>query len=591
MRVRGLLTAAAAAALVCYLPARAQDPAQPGPASSPPAATAEQPTARPEQPQRRQQAPNLGSIDLGGISIEELEALLQPRTPPVEMPDRAKRDPWSVGILQPRNIRLETDPWGSASGAFLSTLMRRMDTPLASRWVHIALRNGLLADARAPRSVHPVDWVAERAWLLLRMGEADAARLLVSAVDVANFTPKMYQVALQSALASADPAAMCPIEGGLRRVEPRVTPLVETMCASLSGEPESAASQLDAIRRRGELSGIDLVLAQKVVGAGADTSRAVTVEWEPVNALNSWRFGLATATGMVPPERLMTAAPARVRAWQSRAPLLTAEQRLPSARIAAGTGVLSSQAMVDLHSIIYDSTDPEELPETEAWQLRLAFVGRDTQARLAAMRRLWDSGNSYLEREAARVTLARAATRIAPDTELQQDAPRLIASMLSGGFDREAARWAEAVGGMDDHYADQSWAMLALGAPSSEAMEISAGRVEAFIGRDTSAGKQRSALLVAGLTGLGRLDGATADRLNQRHNLGIGRRSRWTAMIDSAAGLGQGGTVRVLTGTGFQSRTFDQVPASHLYHSVAALRRTGQEFYARMIAAEALART
>ena len=33
--------------------------------------------------------------------------------------------------------------------------------------------------AAAPRNVNPVDWVAERAWLLLRMGEADAARMLV----------------------------------------------------------------------------------------------------------------------------------------------------------------------------------------------------------------------------------------------------------------------------------------------------------------------------------------------------------------------------------------------------------------------------
>jgi hypothetical protein len=33
------------------------------------------------------------------------------------------------------------------------------------------------------------------------------------------------------------------------------------------------------------------------------------------------------------------------------------------------------------------------------------------------------------------------------------------------------------------------------------------------------------------------------------------------------------------------------LPASHLYHSVAALNRTGQGFAARMIAAEALART
>jgi hypothetical protein len=49
--------------------------------------------------------------------------------------------------------------------------------------------------------------------------------------------------------------------------------------------------------------------------------------------------------------------------------------------------------------------------------------------------------------------------------------------------------------------------------------------------------------------------------------------------------------VLVLTGTGFQTASIDQLPSSHLYHSIGALKRTGQEFTARMIAAEALSRT
>ena len=37
--------------------------------------------------------------------------------------------------------------------------------------------------------------------------------------------------------------------------------------------------------------------------------------------------------------------------------------------------------------------------------------------------------------------------------------------------------------------------------------------------------------------------------------------------------------------------SFDRLPAAHMYHSVAGLQRTGQDFTARMIAAEALSRT
>jgi hypothetical protein len=65
----------------------------------------------------------------------------------------------------------------------------------------------------------------------------------------------------------------------------------------------------------------------------------------------------------------------------------------------------------------------------------------------------------------------------------------------------------------------------------------------------------------------------------------------WTKAIDAAAARGDGGTVLVLAGTGFQTPYFDQVPASHLYHAIAALDRVGVGFEARMIAAEALSRT
>ena len=68
---------------------------------------------------------------------------------------------WSLG----------PNAFGNANGRYLSTLMRRADAPLPSRWASILLRRALLTPSRAPPTVNPVDWVAERAWLLLRMGE------------------------------------------------------------------------------------------------------------------------------------------------------------------------------------------------------------------------------------------------------------------------------------------------------------------------------------------------------------------------------------------------------------------------------------
>jgi hypothetical protein len=196
-----------------------------------------------------------------------------------------------------------------------------------------------------------------------------------------------------------------------------------------------------------------------------------------------------------------------------------------------------------------------------------------------------------MEGEAVRALLGRAAARINPDPDLEADAPNLIASMLAAGMDREAGRWAGATRRMSDDNADKCWAMLALGAPETAGLDVSFGRINAFIGRDDSPGKQRSALLVAGLAGLGRIDGKMAGRLNSRQGLGMGRRTDWSNMIDAASQRRQAATVAVLVGAGMQASDFASVPAMHIFHAVTALRRNGQEFAARMIAAEALART
>jgi len=588
MRTRSILIAGAAliAVAIPAIAQQAQAPAQPATVSPQP--TVAQPVANPVS---NIPDTSLSTTSEGDSSVTELNLeAAAPAAPPVEYPAQARRDPFVVGRLDPIRIGLGESPWGGTSGTFLSSLMRRMDAPIASRWAHVALRDALLAKVHAPRSVNPVDWVAERSWLLLRLGEADAARMLVADVDADRFTPKMVQVGVQSALANADPPALCPLEPGIRKYEVGIRALVSAMCASLSGEPESAAAMIDDARRRGRIGGIDLMLAQKVVGA-AGTGRAATIEWDPVDNLTAWRFGLATATGMVPPDRLIKPAPVQLRAFQARSPLLSADQRLDSAQIAAGLGVFSSQSMIDLYSAIYDSTDTSDLPTTDAWQVRQAFVGKDRDTKLAAFRKLLDGAKNPLPHEATRAMLGRAASLIDPDQKLETDAPELIAAMLAAGDDRAAARWTGAVRRMGDSSGDRCWAMLALGAPTSNGLDLSTSRINGFIGRDQSKDKARSALLVGALVGLGRITPATADSLSRRYGLGVGRQSEWTRTIDGAAARGQAGTVLVLAGTGLQSSDWAQIPGSHLFHIVAGLARTQQDYFARMIAAEALART
>jgi hypothetical protein len=236
-------------------------------------------------------------------ALADLAALeeLIPTEPPLEIPDASRRPTDFVGVLDER-WSLGTDAYGNANGRFLSTLMRRLDAPIPSRWGHILLRRALLT--RGPGAVlrQPVDWVAERAWLLLRMGEADGARMLVQAVDVDQFTPKMFAIAVQTGLATSDPAALCPlVEPGSKTSDEPVWPLADAMCAAMSGEPTRASTAIDRARRRSRLDVIDIDLAEKVIGSGANTRRAVTIKWDDVGQVNSWRFGLASATGYVDP--------------------------------------------------------------------------------------------------------------------------------------------------------------------------------------------------------------------------------------------------------------------------------------------------
>ena len=575
---------------VAPAPAKASGSSTPkGSTGAPPAAT-DPLSPAPDEPVA---APGTGedqTSETDSLSAADLAAADIPQAK--ELPDTARRDPSLVGRLDPAAIGIGADPWRAASGRFLEVAMRRTNGAMPSRWLHIALRNALLAKAPTPYGVDPADWVAERGWLLLRMGEAEASRMLVSGVDVADFTPKLRQVAVQSALANADPAGLCPLRDGLDEVEPRIAALVDAICASLSGNAATAAADIDDARRRGRPGGIDVSLADKLVGAGADTARAVTIEWAPVDRLNSWRFGLASASGIAVPDRLFSASAPQFRAWQARAPMLTVDQRLSAARTATGLGVFSGQSLVDVYSALYDRTDPDDLSQTDAWQLRVAFLGRDQAARLTAMRKLWgDASDASPEHEGARAMLAIAASQVRADAKLGDDAPNLIASLLAGGMDDAVSRWAPVLDGMDQATQDRCWALVALGAASPAGIDLSESRVDGFIKRDDSPGKRRSALLLAGLVGTERIDGQLGFRLSTRYGLGLERHNSWTDLIDGAAARGQGGTATVLAGLAFRADRWSGIPPLFVYHAVKALRKTDQSFNARMIAAEALSRS
>lgn len=499
-----------------------------------------------------------------------------------DLPDYARRSTARVGAIGLAEGGLPADGFGRADGGFIEGLMRRIDAPIASRWLSITLRRMLVSRLDTPAGLNGADFAAERAWLLLRMGEAQAARDVVSGVDTENFTPKLDQVAMQVALATADPAMLCPLQPfAAERSRETGWRLAEAMCAGLAGEPSRAGRLIDAARRQRAAGGIDLLLAEKVLGAGAQGRRAVTIEWDGVDRLSAWRWGLATATGVTVPDELMTGAGPQVRGWTATAAGIAPAGRLRAADWAASQGVLSNLAMVDLWSQIEDADDVSGTDASIARDLRAAYTSADMAERVSLLTQMWSEAADPRQRHARMVLAARAAAGVRPAAAQAASAGDLIAAMLTAGLDRPAARWRSLVEDGSD-----AWALIALTDPDARGV-LGSGAVNAYRG---TADARRAALFMAGIAGLGRVEADTVPSLAQAFGVAIGAENAWTRAIREAAERREPATVVLLAAVGIQTPDWRGVAPETLFHIVAALRQVGLEGEARMIAAEAVSR-
>jgi hypothetical protein len=513
-----------------------------------------------------------------------------PAAEALEMPKDARRSADRVGVI----AGFGADTFGTANGRYLTTIMRRLDMPIASRWAAITMRRALISRVETPAGINPADWIAERAWLLLRMGEADGARLLVQAVDVDRFNAKLYAVAAQTALANGDPAGLCPLaDGGALRSKEPIWPMARAICAGLSGDGAIADVLMDQARRRtSDPRGIDVQLAEKLLGVNGAGARSVAIEWTGVNQLTSWRFGMASALGVAIPSDLMATVGPQVAAWQARNPMLPAAERLDAALIAARLGVFSNSALVDLYGQLGE--DSQELTsDSPAGRLRACYVGDDDSARVSAMRWFWngegkEEGQAH-DRYAAQILTARAAASVRPSANFAGDVTDLIGAMMTAGLDRRAARWAPVVGGMSAEKGDPAWALLAVGSPEP-VVDTSVDRVDAYAGRVEETNPQKARMLIAALAGLGRLGGEDAPKLYSDHGVTFDLTSNWAMLIRRAAFDKQPGTVALLVAMGMQRMDWRSVSPAMFYTMIRSLRLVGLEGEARMMAAEAMTR-
>ena len=522
--------------------------------------------------------------DEGGLGNSSDNASVA-MAPPQDLPPQARRSLDQVGLLAVEDGGFGASAFGDADGRYLTTMMVRAKAPIASRWASILLRRALLSQSSIPANINGADWVAHRAWLLVRMGEAENARALVQRVDADNYTPWLYEAAMQAALASADPAAMCGIADDAAAQGPAPAwQLARAMCAGLSGESGTASSLVSQARNSKNVRrarGIDVLLAEKVVGAGTNTRRAITIQWDDVQKLTAWRYGLAAAVGVQIPAPLFSTVGPQVQAWAARAPLNEPGARTGFADRAATLGVFSNEALVDLYGSIYDAADPADRGGTVANDLRAAYSG-DAGARLVALRKLWKPSGDPYQPYARQILTAQAAAMIPTDTAMGAgDVDALVAAMMSSGLDMQAARWANVA-----ESGSLGWGMIAVGAPRP-GISVSAGDVRGFGGDNAL----RAQFFFAGMAGMGRLPSGELEGLAETLAVPIGRQSSWTRALDQAVAGRQPGTVVLLCAVGMQTNAWAYVPPAHLFRIVSALRRVGLEPEARMIAAEALARS
>jgi hypothetical protein len=572
-------------------PGTAPPAGQPGAAPLPGGPPVDPATLPPMPSLTRDDLARLPSLEkLENMSTEELDQLLGLK-PKSDIPPGAQRALTRVGVLAVEEGGLPPVALSNQSDRLVRAVLSGTQGQMVSRWGHILMRRALASRLAAPMGMDPIEFAALRVGVLNRIGEFATARAVVQDIDSANWSPALTQEALNAYLGSGDITGACPavrLQGSAR--DDGEWQMWQAICNAYAGEAALAASQLDRALFRGVAPRIDVLLARRFAGAAGRGQRGVQIEWQGVDDLNPWRFGLAHALGEPLPEGLLDGAlTARGGAYYARSgallPMLPASERASFAGRAAREGIMSADAMVDLYSQVYSDPAASGDPQTHAAALREAYVANDPAVRIAAMERLWAAGAALGGGDGygARVLTAYAAARIPADETHADVAGELIAAMLAAGLDANAVRWANVV-----EEGSLGWGLLAVAAPRGAVVEQ--GAVDSFIGNDDSESSRKSAFLVAGLAGLGRLSEGDAGALASDLDFDLARQTRWSRAIARAAEVGNPALVVFLAGLGMQGSSWEQMTPLHLYHITSALNRVGLQAEARMIAAEAVAR-
>jgi hypothetical protein len=501
---------------------------------------------------------------------------------PLDASVASGRDISIVGPLTTAAGGYGLDTFAGSRGRFLASLANRMTAPIGSRWASIMLGRALLSESRVPADIMPGDWVAARTWLLVRMGEIDGAKRLVDSVPVDRYSPALYKVAGQAALAAADLNGLCPIAANGRLLSQDVLwDLAVGMCAALQGDDITAARTFDMLGEETKrVDPFDVRLGERVATLAGGAGRAAIIDWNEAPPLTPFRYAVATASGIaVPPEKLASLGPARA-GWLVRNPGVDAETRMALLQQAAVLGTMSAAEVV---SGVAALTSSDTDADSRAGRLRTAFAGGSTADRRGALQAIIASGGKGNDRYGALIEAATPAARLPVSPASAENSADIIAALLAAGDTRTALRWWRIAEDAPKAVRARAWALIATGT----------GGIKATPGdfadwrSATNASDHQAAMLLAALAGLGVASGSDWD--SEREDLLPATSNSWTRAIAAAGAGRRAGEAIMLAATGLQG-DWQKVPPLHLYHITAALTRVGRGQEARLIAAEAVTR-
>lgn len=484
--------------------------------------------------------------------------------------------PEEAGLLNQFNGGLGANLFDGSDGRYLGTLLRRIDAPLAGRWMQILLGRALLTRAAPPADINPGDWLAARGEALVAMGQATDAHRMIAQVLTDRYTAGLYAVAGNAAIAAGDPLALCPLSATARSfLDNPFWLMADAMCNAMLGDELGASQLFDRLRARRMLADFDIGLAERLSSAVSGGQRGANPEWDSISALSAWRIGMTSAAGLALPESLLAKATPAQKAWLVRLPGQSLATRAGLVAHAAATGAISSAEANRLLAASATALDPSAMRNSPGGEAQRAWAGTTQDDRLAAIRALLSRGAAgSAERYGWQIAGAASAARITPTEAALEDAPAIVGALLAAGRVAEARRWWAIADDADASVRAAIWAQLA---PADASLPAD-NRLYGIWAED--ADPHRAALLAAGLRGLGR--GEVGEASPVIDNV-------WTAALQSAADNRRRGEVLILAAAGMQFG-WAQVPPDYLRRMAAALVAVGFREEAGLLVAEAAMR-